>query len=117
MRPADLYASPNALAPSYSRFRVAERLLLTGHSHQAWPDRALAGQVKLREIFRKARTDGAKDPIQVAAAFDACPLVGKIPDVTSPGLQFDKFQGCILHHLDFHDSRVHRVGGHIVWRG
>lgn len=38
MRPADLYASPNALAPDYSRFRVAERLLLTGHSHQAWPD-------------------------------------------------------------------------------
>jgi kynureninase len=29
---------PNALAPHYSRFRVAERLLLTGHSHQAWPD-------------------------------------------------------------------------------
>src|SRR5215510_1675735 len=22
----------------YSRFRVSERLLLTGHSHQAWPD-------------------------------------------------------------------------------
>ena len=26
------------LAPYYSRFRVGERLLLTGHSHQAWPD-------------------------------------------------------------------------------
>src|SRR5262245_55419432 len=26
------------LASHYSRFRVAERLLLTGHSHQAWPD-------------------------------------------------------------------------------
>lgn len=26
------------IAPHYSRFRVAERLLLTGHSHQAWPD-------------------------------------------------------------------------------
>jgi kynureninase len=26
------------LAPHYSRFLVAERLLLTGHSHQAWPD-------------------------------------------------------------------------------
>jgi kynureninase len=26
------------LAPHYSRFHVAERLLLTGHSHQAWPD-------------------------------------------------------------------------------
>ena len=42
MRPADLYASPNALAPDYSHFRVAERLLLTGHSHQAWPDRGFA---------------------------------------------------------------------------
>ena len=29
---------PEALAPHYSRFRVGERLLLTGHSHQAWPD-------------------------------------------------------------------------------
>ena len=34
----------NQLAPHYSRFRVAERLLLTGHSHQAWPDVALDGQ-------------------------------------------------------------------------
>ena len=38
MTPDDLYASPNALAPHYSRFRVRERLLLTSHSHQAWPD-------------------------------------------------------------------------------
>ena len=38
MKPDALYASPNALAPHYGRFRVAERLLLTGHSHQAWPD-------------------------------------------------------------------------------
>ena len=29
---------PSALAAHYSRFRVSERLLLTGHSHQAWPD-------------------------------------------------------------------------------
>jgi selenocysteine lyase/cysteine desulfurase len=40
-----LAASPNALAPHYSRFRVAERLLLTGHSHQAWPDVAREGLV------------------------------------------------------------------------
>ena len=45
MKPEQLYASPNALAPHYSRFRVAERLLLTGHSHQAWPDRAFDGQL------------------------------------------------------------------------
>ena len=43
MDPASLYASPNALAPHYSRFRVSERLLLTGHSHQAWPDRGFEG--------------------------------------------------------------------------
>jgi kynureninase len=27
-----------SLSDHYSRFRVSERLLLTGHSHQAWPD-------------------------------------------------------------------------------
>jgi kynureninase len=40
----DLARSPNALAPHYSRFRVADRLLLTGHSHQAWPDVAREAQ-------------------------------------------------------------------------
>jgi kynureninase len=45
LREEALHRSPNALAPFYSRFRVAERLLLTGHSHQAWPDRALDGQI------------------------------------------------------------------------
>jgi selenocysteine lyase/cysteine desulfurase len=44
MDPASLYASPNAIARHYSQFRVAERLLLTGHSHQAWPDRGFEGQ-------------------------------------------------------------------------
>lgn len=40
----DLYRTPNAIAGHYSAFRVAERLLLTGHSHQAWPDVGLDGQ-------------------------------------------------------------------------
>jgi kynureninase len=34
----------NPLAAHYSRFRVGERLLLTGHSHQAWPDVGFEGQ-------------------------------------------------------------------------
>ncbi len=42
----DLQKSPNPLARHYSRFKVAERLLLTGHSHQAWPDVGLEGQVE-----------------------------------------------------------------------
>jgi kynureninase len=39
-----LYRSPNALIPFYKRFRVRDRLLLTGHSHQAWPDCGFEGQ-------------------------------------------------------------------------
>jgi kynureninase len=35
---------PAQLAKHYSRFRVTERILLTGHSHQAWPDVAFEAQ-------------------------------------------------------------------------
>lgn len=49
----DLRGDPNPLASHYSRFRVAERLLLTGHSHQAWPDRGFDGQ-------HRAWTDAAE---------------------------------------------------------
>jgi len=46
MDPITLYSAPNALARDYSRFNVAERLLLTGHSHQAWPDVAFEAQAE-----------------------------------------------------------------------
>jgi kynureninase len=36
--------TPNELAGHYSLFRVTERVLLTGHSHQAWPDVSLDAQ-------------------------------------------------------------------------
>ena len=41
---ASLTGSPSSLVPHYTRFRVQDRLLLTGHSHQAWPDCAERGQ-------------------------------------------------------------------------
>jgi len=47
-----LRSRPNALAPDYARFRVGERILLTGHSHQAWPDCGFEGQ-------QRAWTDAA----------------------------------------------------------
>jgi kynureninase len=47
--PRDLFDEPNALWPDYSRFGVRDRLLLTGHSHQAWPDAAFAGQTRAWE--------------------------------------------------------------------
>lgn len=51
---AALRASPNALAAHYSRFRVDARVLLTGHSHQAWPDVS-------REAQLAAWDDAARD--------------------------------------------------------
>jgi kynureninase len=44
MKAEDLHTSPNPLAKDYAHFRVGERLLLSGHSHQAWPDVAFEGQ-------------------------------------------------------------------------
>ena len=44
MDPTSLYGTPNALARHYARFRVSERLLLSGHSHQAWPDVGFTAQ-------------------------------------------------------------------------
>lgn len=43
-QPEEFRMSPNPIAGRYSRFRVADRLLLTGHSHQAWPDVGFEGQ-------------------------------------------------------------------------
>jgi kynureninase len=54
---ADLTSAPNALAGRYSRFRVDERLLLTGHSHQAWPDVAARGQLEALEDAADAVDD------------------------------------------------------------
>lgn len=46
---AELRRTPNALAAHYRASRVAERLLLSGHSHQAWPDVAREGQLEAFE--------------------------------------------------------------------
>ncbi|MET8850388.1 kynureninase [Amycolatopsis sp. NPDC004625] len=50
----DLRADANRLAAHYTRFAVADRLLLSGHSHQAWPDVAEEG---LLESFADAARD------------------------------------------------------------
>ncbi|MCH8496619.1 MAG: hypothetical protein LAT57_13445, partial [Balneolales bacterium] len=44
----DLYSS--ALARHYSHFDVSNRLLFTGHSHQAWPDVALEGLIESYDV-------------------------------------------------------------------
>lgn len=56
----------NPLAAHYTHFRVHERLLLTGHSHQAWPDVALLGQ--LDAFADAAAALGGKWPLAFAKA-------------------------------------------------
>ena len=44
MKLSDLKSAPNLLAADYTSFKVDQRLLFTGHSHQAWPDCGFSGQ-------------------------------------------------------------------------
>ncbi len=46
---ADLAGDHNPLAAHYKKFRVTDRILLTGHSHQAWPDCGFLGQQRAWE--------------------------------------------------------------------
>ncbi len=65
MEPVD----PRALRPHYSAFLRPGRVLLTGHSHQAWPDAARAGQL---EAFEAA---AAHVDDKWASAFEAAGAV------------------------------------------
>ncbi|GGY52449.1 kynureninase [Bacterioplanes sanyensis] len=42
----DWHTAVAKLKPHYQQFSVDDRILLTGHSHQAWPDVALEGQLQ-----------------------------------------------------------------------
>lgn len=42
----DFKKNINPLAKYYSDFKVEERILLTGHSHQAWPNQARDGVIQ-----------------------------------------------------------------------
>jgi len=80
-----LASSPNGLARHYSAFRVSERLLLTGHSHQAWPDVAFEGQ-KRAWLDAAAHADGkwtyvAEQVDRVAAGYRSL-MGGASGDIT-----------------------------------
>jgi len=59
--------TPNPLARHYSRFRVGERLLLTGHSHQAWPDVGFEAQQRAW-LDAAEYVDGKWEKAEVQAA-------------------------------------------------
>jgi kynureninase len=72
----------NPLASHYSRFRVTERILLTGHSHQAWPDVGLEAQqqawLDAAELVDGKWARAAEKAAQVRAGFAR--LLGDVPE-------------------------------------
>ena len=64
---------PLDLARHYSRFRVSERLLLTGHSHQAWPDVSFEAQQRAwldaAELVDEKWERAAQEAARVQAGF------------------------------------------------
>ena len=73
MKAAQLYASPNPLARHYRDFAVDSRVMLTGHSHQAWPDCAREGMSQAwsdaAELVDKKWQRAFDRAAQVAAGF------------------------------------------------
>jgi kynureninase len=57
---------PTALRPHYSSFLREGRILLTGHSHQAWPDVAREGQLRAWEDAAELVDDKWERAFQVA---------------------------------------------------
>src|SRR4051812_14184457 len=72
----------HGLAPPYSRFRVGERILLTGHSHQAWPDVGFEAQqqawLDAAEFVDDKWARAQERAAQVRAGFAR--LLGDVPD-------------------------------------
>ena len=66
-------SAANDLARHYSRFRVGERLLLTGHSHQAWPDVSFDAQQRAwldaAELVDRKWERAAEQAARVQAGF------------------------------------------------
>jgi kynureninase len=93
VEPAALYRDPNALAPEYSAFDVSRRLLLTGHSHQAWPDCALRGLVRafddaallVDRKWERAEAVAARVRAGFARLLEDRPARGKEPCAPSSG--------------------------------
>jgi len=63
----DLANNPNKLSAHYTRFNVSGRILLTGHSHQAWPDKAYGAMKEAWEDAAQFVDDKWEKAFQKAA--------------------------------------------------
>ncbi len=68
----EIDALAKRLQPSYSQFDVSNRLLFTGHSHQAWPDVAREGLVEAYDTAASqvdTKWDGAAEKTEVLRSY------------------------------------------------
>src|SRR4029079_7059631 len=93
----------------YSRFRVSERLLLTGHSHQAWPDVGFEAQhrawLDAAEWVDDKWERAAEQAAKVRAGFAR--LLGDSPDHIALGQNTHELVTRWLSALDFRSR--HRI--------
>jgi kynureninase len=98
----------NPLAVHYSRFRVAERLLLTGHSHQAWPDVGFEAQQRAwldaAELVDEKWEKAADQAARVREGFAR--LVGDVPENIALGQNTHELVTRLLSALPL-DRRPH----------
>ena len=97
----------NPLAPYYSRFRVGERILLTGHSHQAWPDVGFEAQqqawLDAAEFVDDKWPRAEAKAAQVRAGFAR--LLGDVPDHIALGQNTHELVTRWLSALSFRTRR------------
>jgi kynureninase len=97
----------NPLARHYSRFRVAERILLTGHSHQAWPDEAFEAQQRAwldaAEFVDQKWGHAAERAAEVRQGFAR--LLGDAPENIALGQNTHEMVIRLLSALPLHKRR------------
>ena len=97
----------NPLASHYSRFRVTDRILLTGHSHQAWPDAGFEAQqqawLDAAELVDDKWPRAAEKAAQVRTGFAT--LLGDVPDRIALGQNTHELVTRWLSALPFRTRR------------
>ena len=104
----------NEIARHYSRFRVADRVLLTGHSHQAWPDVGFEAQQRAwldaAELVDDKWARAAEQAARVREGFAR--LLGDSPDHIALGQNTHELVTRWLSALPFRQrQRIVTTGG------
>ncbi len=98
---------PHALRRHYSAFLPADRVLLTGHSHQAWPDVARAGMLAAFDAAAAHVDDKWEGAFQAAAAVRAFvgARVGAAADTVALGASTHELVVRLLSALPLRQKR------------